>query len=274
MILFYLKVLTSYAWIKLGGKLSFFPLWRLDFYAYCRKRNIEILLEDKKGFVVKTNDLGGLKFRIRHLPSSDYWVFRGVINEHQYKIQEEAFEKNKALRIIDAGANVGYTSIYLNHFHPNSTIIAIEPLPENIAIIQENLALNQLTNIHVENQALWYKKTQLSILSDFRDRREHSTRTVETEEKGDKLTPSITLKEVMEKYQLEAVDFLKIDIEGAEKMIFENDVNLNAVLERTKVVAIEIHDEFDCRNQILGVLKQHFDKITDEGELTIGVKNY
>jgi len=42
--------------------------------------------------------------------------------------------------IIDAGANVGYSSVYFLSNFPNCRVIAIEPDGDNFASLQKNLA--------------------------------------------------------------------------------------------------------------------------------------
>jgi hypothetical protein len=74
----------------------------------------------------------------------------------------------------------------------------------------------------------------------------------------------------VKKYNLTTIEILKLDIEGSEKEIFEKDKKINEILNITGNLVIEIHDEFNCRNQILEILDAHFTNINNIGELTIG----
>ena len=63
---------------------------------------------------------------------------------------------------------------------------------------------------------------------------------------------------------------LKVDIEGAEKEIFTDSTKCN-FLDITKIIAIEIHDEFGIRDDIYKVLHQYGFLIFEANETTIGI---
>lgn len=73
----------------------------------------------------------------------------------------------------------------------------------------------------------------------------------------------------MEQNNFDCIDILKMDIEGAEKELFAaSDLSF---LKHTKCIAIEIHDEFNCRNSIYQRLADYGFTRFNAGELTIGV---
>lgn len=53
---------------------------------------------------------------------------------------------------------------------------------------------------------------------------------------------------------MDRIDILKIDIEGAESVLFSQDCH--DWLSRTNCLAIEIHDEA-CRQAVLGAVSQY-----------------
>ena len=75
---------------------------------------------------------------------------------------------------------------------------------------------------------------------------------------------------MLDKYKIGVVDLLKIDIEGAERFIFEDDALVAAFLGRTRFIVIEIHDEFNVRERICRCLAVNGFEYFDVGELTIG----
>jgi len=62
-----------------------------------------------------------------------------------------------------------------------------------------------------------------------------------------------------------------MDIEGSEKEVFTNPNSDVSFLAITKCIAIEIHDEFDCREAIYEILTKYGFLLFNSGELTIGV---
>ena len=65
-------------------------------------------------------------------------------------------------------------------------------------------------------------------------------------------------------------DILKIDIEGAERFIFDDRASQD-FLDKTRVLVIEIHDEFNIRSSIYKELRKRGFSIVEQGELTLGV---
>ncbi len=61
----------------------------------------------------------------------------------------------------------------------------------------------------------------------------------------------------MKSHSLKTIDILKIDIEGAETELFLEYPIIDQILINTKVVIIEIHDEFNIREKIYAVLKKN-----------------
>jgi len=49
-------------------------------------------------------------------------------------------------RFVDVGAHVGAVTIAVLLDNPDATAVCVEPIPENVAVLRENLALNGLTD--------------------------------------------------------------------------------------------------------------------------------
>jgi FkbM family methyltransferase len=204
--------------------------------------------------------------------SSDSDVFKQIILEGEYDylkhlIVGHGIEVNT---IVDGGANVGYTSIYLSHFFNTACIIALEPNSGTFARLTRNLELNQLKNIVCWQKGLWNKNTYLKADHTFRDQQAWSFRLEETENESEKLFEAVSIEHILSSTNWATIDLLKIDIEGGEKEVFKPDTDIDW-LNQVKVIAIEIHDEFDCRGHIEQVLKDCHFELLHSGELTIGV---
>ncbi|HLA56211.1 MAG TPA: FkbM family methyltransferase [Flavobacterium sp.] len=211
--------------------------------------------------------------KTRKRPSSDLNVFDQIFKYLEYKPVAEAYIENfksqNGLKIIDAGSNIGLTSVYLSRFFKDAEFVCIEPDQSNFEVLSFNLEANKVEMAHKVLGGVWSKNTNLRIVQDFRDRNDWSFRVEETaEETGLK---AFSIPSIIEKYQFSTVDILKIDIEGSEKEVFlgtNADVSFLAI---TKCIAIEIHDEFDCRDAIYKVLEKYGFTFFNSGELTIGI---
>ena len=171
---------------------------------------------------------------IIRMPSSDSWVFKQVFIDEEYKFKTEITPSV----IVDAGANVGYASIYFSHLFPNAKILALEPEIKNYSLLCENVA--KYKNIIPIQGALWSENTQINICDEGLG--EWGFMTFSTENSGKKiehLVEAYTVDSIIKKYDLEKIDILKIDIEGAEREVFENtDCWINDV----DSLIVELHD--------------------------------
>ena len=211
--------------------------------------------------------------KLRKPPSSDFDVFKQIFYWKEYlpvvKCYQEQYkpEANLKLNILDCGSNIGLTSLFFLDFFPGSRIVAIEPEIGNFKNLSFNLDQTGLSQVVKIRGAIWSKNTQIKIVRDFRDKNDWSFRVEETNE-ADSIK-AFSIKQIMKDYSIEFIDILKIDIEGAEKEIFTSKgVDLD-FLNVTRCLAIEIHDEYNCREKIYEILEDKgFDRF-NSGELTI-----
>lgn len=211
---------------------------------------------------------------VRNSEHSDYDVFKQVYNYEEYKSVLSILNLNETSAseepvFIDAGANVGYTTVYFCTHFKFSKVFCIEPSVENVRVLEKNIALlNGSESITVLNNALCGKEgLKFDIETDFRDGKDWSITTNEIESGS---ISGVTINQIIQENQIKQITLLKIDIEGAERFIFDvhNDLSF---LNVTKVIAVEIHDEFDIRESINAILRKNNFVLFESGELTIGI---
>lgn len=190
-----------------------------------------------RGMLVSYNINGRTLRLMLRWNSSDFLVFNQVFIFEEYK-KITGLKIDRPV-IVDAGANIGCTTLYLASFYPGARFLAIEPDADNFALMCENLKLNGIQNALAEPTALWYCETKVSLSVQHRDNRDWSRRVVQVD--GVSQVPANSLNAILRDTGLDAIDILKMDIEGAEDDVFLHDLNLNAVLERIKAIAIEVH---------------------------------
>ncbi|MBC6607159.1 FkbM family methyltransferase [Hymenobacter sp. BT188] len=117
--------------------------------------------------------------------------------------------KSKSPLILDCGSNIGLSLIYFKRNHPNAKIIGFEPDSVIYAACKDNLNSFDYNDVEVVNAAIWKQDGFISFLPD------NCLGGKIVEDIND---PSISkVKSVrLKNYLNQKVDFLKIDIEGAE----------------------------------------------------------
>jgi FkbM family methyltransferase len=133
--------------------------------------------------------------------------------------------------IIDAGANIGMSTIYFKQLYPHAEIVAFEPDQSIAKYLYQNIASFGLTNVTVVEKALWNEETVLRFFSEGADGGRVATA---TDQSNIIEIPTTRLR----KYLNRVVDLLKIDIEGAELTVLEDCKDL---LHHVKHLFVEYH---------------------------------
>jgi len=207
----------------------------------------------------------------RRYPSSDLGILFQVLGKNEYQpvidLLRKKVNSNAEIRIVDAGANVGYASLFFKASFPNAKILSIEVDTSNFLQIQRNFDLNNFTSLIPIKKALWKRQANLEIKRDFRDQTECSYYVEEVD-----LNTGLegnSLDDFLKDQEWDFIDILKIDIEGSERYLFESNELADRLLSKTKLLAIEIHDEFNIRSSINKHLIRNDFQYFEHGDLTI-----
>ncbi len=182
------------------------------------------------------------------LNTSDIDVFEQVFINSEYDLSIYVdFSVNK---ILDCGSNIGLTSIFFLQNYPMAKIVCLEPDEENFELLVKNTRPGGgITELQI---ALWKDNLGVSLLNN------QSNDSFQTSEilQNSLIIPSVTLSSLFEKYG--TFDIIKMDIEGAEKVIFT--YLKEGVLEGVKLLVIETHDR-----HLNGCTKALFDYLSRDG---------
>ena len=233
------------------------------------------IAKDKKNLLLRVTINNSLFKIYLEKNSSDALVFKQVILGKEYHKIVNILEtlKIESVNMIDAGANIGLTSIYFKAHFPKANIIALEPSSKTYQRLTRNIEANALSDVRTLKKGLWGHKTFLKPDRSFRDRKDWAFRLTETNERDQNSIEVISMNDIIKENKLERIDFLKIDIEGGEVSVFNKDADMKW-LKIVKTLAIEIHDEFECREEIESLLRSEGFELTYSGGLeglTIGV---
>jgi FkbM family methyltransferase len=202
--------------------------------------------------------------------SSDIDVFNQIILNNEYKSVVKIINKYNipCTTMLDAGANIGLASIYFKSQFPKLNIIALEPSVTTFKRLERNI--NKLEGIRGLKKGIWSHSTYLSADTSFRDGRDWAFKLIETSQKVNDTFEVVSIFDVISEFKLDHIDVLKIDIEGGEESVFSVESNIDW-LKKVRLIAIEIHDEFNCRDHIENMLLKFGFILSYSGELTIGI---
>lgn len=161
---------------------------------------------------------------------------REIFSQHVYYFETNAPRP----RIIDAGAHIGLSTLYFKKLFPTSMITAVEPLPQNVALLEQNTWQNRLSDVKIVPAALWPVRGEVEL--HFDQTSYHWLSTASTLPKawnGQQDTTSVKVPTVpLSSLLTQPTDFLKLDIEGAEQAVLEE---ARQQLNLVKEMIIEFH---------------------------------
>ncbi len=267
----------KYATIKLCRRISS-DLGKQDHFDKLYELN---LLCTMKGASLTEKDglyrveVNNASFQLRK-GSSDIDVFVQVVLKNEYQFIIDILQKNNISikTMIDAGANIGLTSILFSKVFPELEIKAFEPDSSNYEALQRNIAANQAGNkVAVFNAGVTPVTGWLEADTNVKDNREWA-RTFKMVEglQGSQGIKGYAVPDILKQAEWRTVDFLKMDIEGGEEAIFNSPEVYPDFLKNVNMIALEIHDNGGIRKKIYNVLIENQFFLVEAGELTFGIK--
>ena len=187
-----------------------------------------------KKFIIDLKIPGKNKNVKLRIPSSDPWVFKQVFLDKEYDFKTI----NSPKFIVDAGANIGLASVFFAELFPDAKIIAIEPEKSNFILLKKNVA--DYPNIIPLQAALWNHNTKINICDSGLGEWGFMTQEIsDNTQKIEHAVDALTVDEIIKKFNLEKINILKIDIEGAEKEVFQNT---ECWINNVDALIVELHD--------------------------------
>lgn len=201
--------------------------------------------------------LGGNRSLIVDLASEIF--IHEVYNPKEMKI-------NPGDLVVDIGANIGVFGLYASKNFA-SIVYEIEPLSENIPIIESNFNQNNFKNLKILNVAVSDKNGSDKLFTADLDSHgllfDHNIQGGLTRFK---IVKTMTLENIIEKNKINHINFLKMDCEGSEGNIFKS--TKSKTWKMIDKVAIEYHDNVSVLNH-----DNIVSKLTSYGYKTMIVEN-
>jgi FkbM family methyltransferase len=145
--------------------------------------------------------------------------------------------------VVDLGANIGLTSVYLARRHHAHFIVAIEPVAANAALARRNLALNGIKAEVIEavvgpqEGVAYFRDAQASNVGHLAD--------------DGRQVAALNITTILSRVPTATVDLVKIDIEGAEDKLLSGDCSW---LRRVSALMIEFHTGMVDHKRLIAIL--------------------
>ncbi|SEI45643.1 methyltransferase, FkbM family [Dyadobacter sp. SG02] len=146
---------------------------------------------------------GGFKLEVPDTMSF-LWQHKEIFADEFYYFES----KETQPVIFDCGANIGMSVLYFKKLFPNARVLAFEAEPAIASLLRQNLEGNGVKDVEIIDKAVWVNEEGIWFGSESAD----SSSIYSTARK--RKIDSIRLKDFLAKET--RIDFLKMDIEGAE----------------------------------------------------------
>ena len=168
--------------------------------------------------------------------TADLFVIREMFADDAYRFG--SWPKARLGFVVDVGAHIGTFS--LRAAPSAERILAFEPMPDNFALLERNLAGHAFTHVERKNAAVSDAAGTLRIWLGGANTGGHSAFPLHVPAPGSFVdAPAVVLSHELDARGVTRVDFLKIDCEGGEYAIVDDLERWG--LSRVDRIAMEYH---------------------------------
>ena len=206
--------------------------------------------------------LPGLRLRLK-LPNGSYFLCESQLDQgvvdHFYKLGQVIRDtpECRITRIVDAGANIGDETARFRAHHPAAAIAAIEPARRNFNLLEQNFGSDPQVRLFFGG--LWPSPVDLRVDPGSCTQAFTVSQAAAEDRTTQDVVQAYTVPAIMAAMGWQEIDILKLDIEGAEKMLFSEGIE--SWITRVRCVIFEVADhESPGMTQVIydAVRGQHF----------------
>ena len=157
---------------------------------------------------------------------------------------------------------MGYSTLLFALFFPHAKVVAVEPSPTNFEILRANT--QHLPNVMAVHGCLFNARRSMVLVNGsnvWREGWQYEVAEPQTVTDGTGITLECsTVSQLAKQARIKGFDYVKMDIEGAEKEVMSVAEGYDPVewLNHVKLLSIESHEKTKkyCNRAIKGALKQ------------------
>jgi FkbM family methyltransferase len=189
------------------------------------------------------------------ITATSYEDLLAMFQEIALKLQYHFTTQKAAPRILDCGANIGFTVLLYKLLYPRSLIFAFEPDPVNYTLLVKNLKRNKIRNIKTFNACFSTKNEMVEFYPNNTHRMLGTLNPVSTNQSAIKVQ-AMRLSELL---STDVYDMVKIDSEGSEWEIIQ-DLDKTGTIINCNHYVVAFHTQRDQSAENIKLATSIFEK--------------
>lgn len=155
------------------------------------------------------------------------------------KVYDRFFHGKQDMAVLDIGANIGLFSMFSRQ-HAKK-VFAIEPAQEHFDVLQKNIEYNKWDNVTPIRKAIFTESKPMQFFHNKNTTMFSLSSLVEDKTSKPESVDAIDFETLFNTYKIDHIDFMKLDIEGAEVDVIGGSA-FEKVCPKIDSFVIEYHD--------------------------------
>jgi FkbM family methyltransferase len=157
--------------------------------------------------------------------------------------------------VVDIGANYGVFSLYSQMFNP-SKVYAVEPLKATFKSMKKNLTEYGVTCINkAVSSENGFEKFMITEVNGNNFSEKNGNGFHPSSVIGEEIVETVTINQLVSDYDIDRIDFLKVDCEGGELDLFRT-IDKEYLQNNIGKIAMEYHSK-EIHDEVIDILKSN-----------------
>lgn len=216
-----------------------------SFWALRRLENPGRRVGSRATVDVRFRELCGASVKLRPGTQDDSLATDVFLKRHH--LPPETVDTTRPATILDLGANVGITMAHIATLFPLARVVGVELDDANAALCDENVSAWQ-DRCEVIRAAIWVDDGTVNYKRDERSEQSYHVDDSVAEREGPKSVastrmsaPAVSLSTLVRRTGADWIDYVKMDIEGAESLVLKENTEWAS---RVRSIKVEVHPPY------------------------------